>query len=129
METAARRRATEVLRELLPTLTADAEQALGRAEAVAFLARLQTNLIDIYEPLDIVYSGDLFGELVRVALRAAAERPAELRELDRRRELDPRWCQRARMIGYVCYADRFAGSLAGVAGKLDYLDELGVTYL
>jgi amylosucrase len=33
------------------------------------------------------------------------------------------------MIGYVCYADRFAGSLAGVRQHLDYLAELGVTYL
>jgi glycosidase len=33
------------------------------------------------------------------------------------------------MVGYVCYADRFAGSLAGVRQHLDYLAELGVTYL
>jgi amylosucrase len=33
------------------------------------------------------------------------------------------------MIGYVCYADRFAGSLRGVREHLDYLAELGVTYL
>jgi amylosucrase len=129
MEIAARRRASEALRLLRPSLVADAERLLGRAEAVAFLARLQTNLIDIYEPLDILYSGDLLERLVRVALRAAAKRPAELRELDRAREIDRYWYQRARMIGYVCYADRFAGSLAGVADRLDYLDELGVTYL
>jgi amylosucrase len=29
------------------------------------------------------------------------------------------------MVGYVCYADRFAGTLAGVGGRLDYLGELG----
>ena len=33
------------------------------------------------------------------------------------------------MVGYVCYADRFAGSLPGVRRHLDYLTELGVTYL
>jgi amylosucrase len=33
------------------------------------------------------------------------------------------------MIGYVCYADRFAGSLQGVRQHLDYLVGLGVTYL
>ena len=32
------------------------------------------------------------------------------------------------MVGYVCYADRFAGTLEGVSG-LDYLGELGVRYL
>ncbi len=33
------------------------------------------------------------------------------------------------MIGYVAYADRFAGTLSGVAEKLPYLEELGVKYL
>ncbi len=44
---------------------------------------------------------------------AAVARPAPLRLLDRRREIDPAWFQRSRMIGYVCHADRFAGSLQG----------------
>ena len=34
-----------------------------------------------------------------------------------------------RMLGYAAYADMFAGDLRGVAGKIDYLAELGVTYL
>jgi amylosucrase len=33
------------------------------------------------------------------------------------------------MVGYACYADRFGGTLAGVRERLDYLAELGVTYL
>ena len=129
METAVRRRAADALQQLLPSLTAEAVQQLGRSEAVAFLARLETTLLDIYEPLDIVYGEPLLGRLVRVALNAAAERPAALRELDRKREIDSNWYQRARMVGYVCYADRFAGKLSAIPGKLDYLDELGVTYL
>jgi amylosucrase len=129
METAVRRRAADALQQLLPSLSAEAVQRLGRAEAVAFLARLETDLVDIYEPLDIVYGEPLLGRLVRVALNAAAERPAELRELDRKREIDRSWYQRSRMVGYVCYADRFAGKLAAIGDKLDYLDELGVTYL
>ncbi|HEU4347288.1 MAG TPA: alpha-amylase family glycosyl hydrolase, partial [Actinoplanes sp.] len=129
METAVRRRAADALQQLLPSLTAEAVQRLGRADAVAFLARLETNLLDIYEPLDSVYGEPLLGRLVRVALDAATQRPAELRELDRKREIDRNWYQRARMVGYVCYADRFAGRLSAIPGKLDYLDELGVTYL
>ena len=129
METAVRRRAADALQQLLPSLTAEAVQRLGRAEAVAFLARLETQLYDIYEPLDMVYGDPLLGRLVRVALDAASDRPVALRERDRRREIDPHWYQRERMVGYVCYADRFAGTLADVAGRLDYLDELGVTYL
>ena len=41
----------------------------------------------------------------------------------------PRGSQRSRVIGYVCYADRFAGSLPGLRRQLDYLTELGITYL
>jgi len=33
------------------------------------------------------------------------------------------------MLGYVAYADRFAGDLRGVAERIPYLGELGVTYL
>ena len=33
------------------------------------------------------------------------------------------------MMGYVCYADRFADDLQGVAEKIPYLKELGITYL
>ena len=46
--------------------------------------------------------------------RPRSSRPVALRALDRRREVDPGWFQRARMVGYVAYADRFAGDLAGV---------------
>ena len=41
----------------------------------------------------------------------------------------PDWFQHPGMVGYVCYADRFAGDLRGLASRLDYLSELGVTYL
>ena len=32
-------------------------------------------------------------------------------------------------MGYAAYADRFSGTLNGVAQRVDYLRELGVTYL
>jgi amylosucrase len=109
-------------------------QRLGAGEADAFLARLDQLSFDIAGPLEQVYGGvidttRLATDLVLDALNAAAGRPALLRLLDRRREIDPAWFQRSRMIGYVCYADRFAGSLRGVRQHLDYLGELGVTYL
>jgi amylosucrase len=107
---------------------------LGSREGDAFLARLDQLRFDITEPLEQVYGAttDLTGlltDLILDAATAAAARPAALRRLDYRREIDPAWFQRSRMIGYVCYADRFAGSLQGVRQHLDYLVELGVTYL
>src|SRR6202046_3804490 len=109
-------------------------QRLGAAEADAFLARLEHLSFDTAGPLEQVYGGVIdttrfATALILDALDAAAGRPALLRLQDRRREIDPAWFQRSRMIGYVCYADRFAGSLRGVRQHLDYLAELGVTYL
>jgi amylosucrase len=131
----ATRRAAEVAWQALrPRLTDDAVTALGADEADAFLTRVQVALVDIHEPLALLYGeradvDALFEQAVRVALAAAAERPAELRRLDRRREIDPGWFQDTRMQGYVCYVDRFCGTLGELPGKLDYLGELGVTYL
>jgi amylosucrase len=120
--------------ELGPAVEHQARSRLGLAEADAFLTRLEQLSPDILEPLGRVYGGvtdvsTFATQLVLDALRAAAERPPALRLLDRRREIDPSWFQRSGMIGYVCYADRFAGSLQGVRQHLDYLVELGVTYL
>ena len=129
-----RRRAEAALHQLVTDLRPRVREALGALEGEAFLARLEHAWLDVYEPLHVLYgertdTTTLLAELVEVALRAAGERPEPLRFLDRRREIDPSWFQRARMIGYVCYVDRFAGRLAEVRNRLDYLGELGVTYL
>jgi len=57
------------------------------------------------------------------------QRPAELQSLDAVREQDPGWFLRADRIGYVCYVDRFAGTLRELADRLDHLVELGTSYL
>ncbi len=67
--------------------------------------------------------------LIDLARRAAKERPAELQDLDDRRLAAPDWFQRPDALGYAAYADRFGGTLAGVADHVDHLRRLGVTYL
>ncbi|MEM7800389.1 MAG: alpha-amylase family protein, partial [Chloroflexota bacterium] len=57
------------------------------------------------------------------------KRPRDLRALDQKRLNNPDWYQESEMVGYICYTDRFAQTLNGVAEKIDYLNELGVTYL
>jgi amylosucrase len=69
---------------------------LGSREGDAFLARLDQLRFDITEPLEQVYGAtiDLTGlltDLILDAATAAAERPAALRRLDYRREIDPGW--------------------------------------
>ena len=50
-------------------------------------------------------------------------RPQPLRERDRDRTLRPDWFQQPDALGYVAYADRFGGTLDGVAQHVDYLRE------
>jgi amylosucrase len=107
---------------------------LGAEDGPAFTARLARVLPDAVRTLDQLYgrwtdTSELARTLVGDALDHAAVRDEPLRQLDRAREDDPGWFQDPRMIGYVCYIDRFAGTLAGVRTHLDYLAELGVTYL
>ena len=102
--------------------------------AAAFGARLAAAESDLRQALQLVYGSTcdvsaLIDEVVAVAARHAAERKPALVALDAARELDEQWFQRPSMIGYVAYADRFAGDLRGVRDQLDYLSELGVTYL
>jgi len=129
-----RLRAAGILQEVSARLGPVARVRLGELEGEAFLARLEQMHLDVVEPLDLLYGrrtelAALVLDLAGVVLDAAAARPWPLRLLDRRREVDPGWFQRSRMIGYACYADRFGGTLAGVRDRLDYLAELGVTYL
>ena len=67
--------------------------------------------------------------LVRHAAAAYRDRDPELHRLDEARLLRPDWLQSPEMVGYACYADRFAGTLPGVGEHAGYLEELGVRYL
>ena len=117
-----------------PGAVASALERLGPLEGAAFAARLSVVLPDLVEALSAVY-GDhadvpaLVEDLVGDALEGALARPHRLRVLDRVREVDPTWFLAQDQVGYVCYADRFAGDLPGVSGRLDHLRELGVRYL
>jgi len=74
------------------------------------------------------FSSWLTGLLAAIASHAAA-RPEFLRVRDRECEADPGWFLRPEVIGYSCYVDRFAGTLEGLAGRIPYLQSLGIRYL
>ncbi|MEW6422832.1 MAG: alpha-amylase family glycosyl hydrolase, partial [Deinococcota bacterium] len=101
-------------------------------DAETFLLRLERYGDDLLAGLRAVYGDQveaLQERLLEVMLHAYHARPAELRRLDEARLLRPDWLQRPEMVGYVAYADRFAETLKGVQGRLDYLEGLGVKYL
>jgi len=98
-----------------------------------FGLRLDRWWADLNDGLSAVYQPDqvdqLERRLVRLAAAAYRDREPDLQRLDLERTLDPAWFQDESMLGYAAYADRFAGDLSGIAGKIGYLKELGISYL
>ena len=107
-------------------------EGLSEERRTTFRLRLERYLPDLVEPLDRLYPGraeEVAERLIHSAAEAYATRTEDLRQLDERRLLTPDWLQQPNLFGYACYADRFAGDLRALPTKLDYLEELGVTYL
>lgn len=89
-------------------------------DAVELLAKLYGDRSDF---------ADCLGAIFEAAANGYRERSAELKALDARREADLRWYQDHRMVGGVCYVSQFAGTLTGIHDRVDYFNELGLTYL
>ena len=107
---------------------------LAQRDVELFALRLRRFWPDLIDGLAAPYGRieqrrELLRELVPRLADAYRARPESLKLLDLERSLAPDWFQSPSMIGYVCYVDRFAGSLAGVADHLDHLEALGVRYL
>ena len=99
-----------------------------------FCSRMALFWEDIERPLRLLYGDRPDYETWRdhflsIVARSYAARPSDLRMLDLDRLAEEDWFQLPQMVGYVCYTERFAGDLPGVEDKIDYLKELGVTYL
>jgi amylosucrase len=122
-------------RVMRPEIRAEYEHAAARIGGdTAFANRLARHFTELLDPLTRLYGDDprfaqQWPRLLEAIERTAAQRPAELRRLDHEREITPDWLRREQAVGYVAYVDRFAGTLSGVRGRLDYLQELGVDYL
>ncbi len=115
-------------------LNTDPLTNLHPLERQIFQTRVDLYWPDALRPLRLLY-GDRpdfdawCDRLLAIVAHGYADRPVELRLLDLRRQSQPDWFQQPTMLGYVCYADRFAGSLRGIDEHISYLNELGVTYL
>jgi len=112
----------------------DVLAALPGRDRDLFELRLERWFQHLDDGLGAVYGrrpdyDDFVGRLVRTLAEQHASRPEPLKRLDVERDLTPDWFQRERMVGYVFYVERFAGDLLGVLDHLDYLEELGVTYV
>jgi len=104
------------------------------SDAELYEMRALRSAEDLWPMLEALYGAhpgyDAFRADLTRAMRAAWEaRAPELKRLDLARDLEPDWFQRPGMVGYVFYIDRFAGDLKGVRKRLEYLADLGVTYI
>jgi amylosucrase len=104
------------------------------ADDAIFDLRLARSAPDLWPMLETLYGDHPDYPAFRAALLKAlrkgwAGRPADLKHLDLKRDLEPDWFQRPDMAGYVFYIDRFNGTLQGILDKLDYLEDLGITYV
>ncbi|PWJ12523.1 alpha-amylase family protein [Jannaschia seohaensis] len=89
---------------------------------------------DLWSMLNELYGdhpgyGAFTKDLDAALRRAWRARPADLKLLDLKRDLEPDWFQRPDMAGYVFYTDRFCGTLKALPDRLDYLSDLGVSYI
>ncbi|MET0321825.1 MAG: alpha-amylase family glycosyl hydrolase, partial [Duganella sp.] len=70
-----------------------------------------------------------YGDLMEALGHLHAQRSPDLHALDAQRAAQPDWFLSQRMLGYCTYVQKFGGDLRGVAQRIPYLQELGVTYL
>lgn len=98
-----------------------------------FITRMNTQWEPLTRNLIALYGYERGHEVAATLLEQAAvkfrERSPELHDLDRLRTTQGQWLQSQEMIGYAAYTERFGKDLPGVAQRIDYLEELGVTYL
>ena len=72
---------------------------------------------------------DQLVDLITMCGNSWQARDPELQKLDKARELDPDWYLSNKMLGGVCYVDKYAKNLAGIKAQIPYFKELGLTYL
>ena len=96
-----------------------------------FYTRLGANFYAIHNLFQQLYGQreDFQAQLLRLVSVMASQyiaRDAALKSTDAAREQDHHWFLRQEWVGMALYLDGFAGDLAGLRGKLPYLQELGV---
>ena len=90
------------------------------------LARHERELKELY--LALYRDEGMYEQLLRELERFHMERSEALKRRDERKG-GTDWYKSAELLGMMLYIDNFAGNLAGVREKLDYLESANVNYL
>ncbi len=85
---------------------------------------LREYYVELYGDNDI--SNYRWGQLEEIIEKAKKERSADLKEADQQGNS---WYLSEKMAGIMLYLDKFSENLKGFESKIDYLADLGVTYV
>ena len=94
-----------------------------------FLNRLQSYEDELRTLYQSLFGDHKFERLLDMLRLKWSARPDSMLDLDEQRLKNPLWYQDSTMIGMMLYVDNFSGTFASMPARLDYLEELGVTYL
>lgn len=113
-------------------MRSDAES--DEANWLDFNRRFDTHFPTLYRLFESLYGDrsdwqDQLTQLVLLAARSWAERSPELKDVDSEHEAEAAWYLSNKMLGGVCYVDRYAENLEGIRSRIPYFKELGLTYL
>jgi amylosucrase len=111
------------------TISKDTAQITGHDRL--FELRWNRSEQDLLEPFRLLYGTrpKVETQLKEMLAKHWKERPSDLKDRDLQRDLEPVWFLSEKMVGYVFYVDRFAGTLNTVLDHVDYLKSLGTTYV
>ncbi len=100
-------------------------------KGTVFEQRLSRRLDELHELYNSLYPQhtESFGNFTSMLRNAWGQRKESLRVQDEKREENSDWFRRRDLLGMMLYVNAFAGTLKGVEGKLEYLQECGVNYL
>ncbi len=87
------------------------------------------DFLTAYQTLYPHASEEALVAILDILQQADQERPQALKDLDVQREQKTDWFQEPHHVGVMLYVDLFSGNLAGLMTHIDYLKELGITYL
>ena len=79
--------------------------------------------------MELYQEEEAYVGLREMLYRMWRERDEALKALDLSRLKTPNWYRGHHLVGMLMYVNAFAGTLAGVREKLDYIQECGVNYL
>ncbi|MFZ2914018.1 MAG: alpha-amylase family glycosyl hydrolase [Rectinemataceae bacterium] len=99
-----------------------------------FESRLESEFDRLAGLLHELYGGNpdfayWLEEVVADSFGACVARSNALRKRDREIPAGSGWFSEAKQVGAVCYVDRWAGDFRGIARRIPYLKELGISYL